>query len=111
MAIISDEYMKEILPKSKTYSLVILKSTSKRKEPGVEGIVWEHVRRNFSLRADGLLRIVCPVADGTDISGIGIFNSSVDETTKIMNSDPGVQAGLFVFEVHPCRGFPGDCLA
>jgi hypothetical protein len=27
-----------------------------------------------------------------------------------MNDDPGVQAGVFTFEVHPCRGFPGDSL-
>ena len=33
-----------------------------------------------------------------------------EETKEIMDGDPGVQAGLFVYEVHPCRGFPGDAL-
>jgi hypothetical protein len=27
-----------------------------------------------------------------------------------MDEDPGVKAGIFVYEVHACRGFPGDCL-
>jgi hypothetical protein len=27
-----------------------------------------------------------------------------------MDGDPGVQAGVFVYDVHTCRGFPGDAL-
>jgi len=27
-----------------------------------------------------------------------------------MGDDPGVAAGVFTYEVHPCRGFPGDAL-
>ncbi len=77
---------------------------------GVESIIWEHGRRNFALRADGVLPIVCPVSDGSDVSGIGIFNASVEETKKIMDEDPGVQAGVFVYELHPCRSFPGSSL-
>ncbi len=79
MATITDEYMQQMLPTTKTYSVVILKSGSKRNEPGVEKIIWEHARNNFSLRADGLLSIVCPVGDGTDVCGVGIFNATPDE--------------------------------
>lgn len=43
---------------------------------------------------------------GSELSGLGIFNASVEETKKIMDKDPGVKAGIFVYEVHPCRGFP-----
>jgi hypothetical protein len=28
----------------------------------------------------------------------------------IMDGDPGVQAGIFTYEVHPVRSFPGDAL-
>ena len=35
---------------------------------------------------------------------------SLAETVAVMNDDPGVQAGVFTFEVHGCRGFPGDSL-
>jgi hypothetical protein len=111
MTNITDEYMKEMLPKTKEYSIVILKPV-----PGNDGgrdlkkIIWEHGRRNFALRADGLLSIVCRVTAESGVSGIGIFNASPEETKKIMDADPAVIAGIFVYEVHPCRSFPGDSL-
>jgi hypothetical protein len=111
MAKITDEYMMEMMPKAKNYTLVILKSLPKENEPGADKIIWEHARRNFSLRADGILSIVCPVRDESNISGIGIFNGSIDEIRKIMDEDPGVQAGIFEYEIHECRGFPGDSLS
>ena len=27
-----------------------------------------------------------------------------------MDQDPAVKEGIFVYEAHPCRSFPGDCL-
>ena len=110
MTTITDEFMRKMLPTAKVYCLMILKAGPKRHEPGVEKIIWEHGRRNFALRADGVLPIVCPVADGSDVSGIGIFNTSVEEARKIMDEDPGVKAGVFVYELHACRGFPGESL-
>ncbi len=44
-------------------------------EPGADKIVWEHGRRNFELRRDGILRVVCPVRDESEISGVGIFST------------------------------------
>ena len=110
MNTITDEFMRERIAQAKNYTLVILRATEKRKEPGADKIVWEHGRRNMAMNSDGVLPIVCPVADGSDVSGIGIFNVSVDETKRIMDEDPGVKSGIFVYEVHPCRGFPGDSL-
>jgi hypothetical protein len=110
MATITDEFMKQMSAKTKNYCIVILKAGSRRHEAGIEPIIWEHGRRNYSLRADGVLSIVCPIADGSDVMGICIFNASADEVKKIMDEDPGVKAKIFVYEVHPCRSFPGDCL-
>jgi hypothetical protein len=110
MTDITDDYMRDMLTKSHTYSLVLLKATDKRREPGADAVVWEHGRRNFELRADGRLAIVCPVTDDSDWSGIGIFTGTVEEVTQLMDGDPGVQAGIFTYEVHPCRAFPGDSL-
>ena len=76
----------------------------------VEKIIWEHGRRNFSLRADGVLAIVCPIADNSGTVGVGIFNDSTEKVKEIMDEDPAVKEGVFVYEVHPCRSFPGDCL-
>lgn len=110
MATISDEYMQEMIAKTRQYCIVILKAGPRKHDDGVEKIIWEHGRRNFSLRADGVLPIVCPIADGSEVSGIGIFDASVEEVKKIMDDDPGVQAGIFVYEIHPCRSFPGTSL-
>lgn len=107
---ISDEYMREMLGKSREYTLVLLRKTTKRDEDGADAIIWEHGRRNFALRADGVLSIVCPIRDGSEWAGIGIFDSTPEEITKIMDSDPAVQAGILSYEVHSTRGFPGDAL-
>ncbi len=110
MTTITDDQMRAGIAAAKSYSIVILRATEKRKEPGADQIIWEHGRRNFALRADGFLPIVCPVNDGSGLSGVGIFTTSVEETKKIMDEDPGVKAGVFTYEVHPCRGFPGSTL-
>src|SRR5581483_4116923 len=107
---ISDDFMREMLSKTKTYSLIILKATDKAAQPAAREIMWQDGRRNFQLRADGKLAIVCPISDNSGVSGIGIFTTSVEETQRIMQDDPAVQAGIFTFEVHPCRSFPGDAL-
>lgn len=110
MTTITDDFMREMLGKSREYSLVLLRYTPRRREPGADTIVWEHGRRNFQLRAEGLLSIVGPVVGGTELAGIGIFNADLERTREIMDADPGVQAGLFTYEVHRIRGFPGDGL-
>jgi hypothetical protein len=110
MTTITDEYMRQMSAKTKKYSLMILKAGPNRNQDGAEQIIWEHGRRNYELRADGVLAIVCPVGDGSDVCGIGIFNATLEEVKKIMDEDPGVKAGVFIYEIHPCRSFPGDSL-
>jgi hypothetical protein len=111
MAEITDELMREMLTRSKAYSLMILKAGPNYGTDGADKIVWEHGRRNFALRADGLLSIVCPVPDESEVCGIGIFDADASEVRRLMDGDPGVRTGVFVYEVHPCRSFPGDALA
>src|SRR6266581_2547172 len=89
VATISDKFMRDVLGKSKPYTLVMLRATPKLHEPGMEAVVWEHGRRNFSLRADGTLAIVCPVRDGSEWSGVGIFDAPEEEVVRIMDEDPG----------------------
>ena len=107
---ISDDTMRQTLPTAREYCVVTLRHGPNQHQPGVEKIIWEHARRNFALRADGLLSIVCPVSDGSDFSGIGVFNASLDETRQIMDEDPAVKAGALIYEAHVCRSFPGDSL-
>ena len=110
MTEITDEFMTQMISRARNYSIVILKAGPNHSRPGAEKIIWEHARRNFLLRAQGLLPIVCPISDGSDLAGIGIFNANIEETKSIMEDDPGVKEGIFIYEVHPCRSFPGDCL-
>jgi hypothetical protein len=110
MTEITDDFMREQMTRTREYSLVLLKAGENHGQEGSRAIIWEHGRRNFQLRADGLLSIVCPVPDDTDLCGVGIFNASIDRTREIMQGDPAVVAGVMTFEVHPVRSFPGDAL-
>ena len=110
MTMVTDDYMQQMLARTKEYCIVILKAGPNRHIERAGTIIREHARRNFSLREEGLLPIVCPIADGSEVSGVGIFNAGTDQVRAIMDDDPGVREGLFVYEVHLCRSFPGDCL-
>jgi len=111
MTQITDDYMREMSQKTRPYTIVILRKTPKRNEPNADRIVWEHGRRNYELRRDGILNIVCPVADESDVAGFGIFSTNAEETRRIMDEDPAVKAGIFVYEIHSALSLPGDALA
>ena len=110
MVTISDDDMRHMLGTAREYCVVILRHGPKYHEPGVEKIVWEHARRNFAMRAGGELAIVCAIRDDSEVSGIGIFRGSLDEVRQLMDDDPGVKAGTFMYEIHIGRSFPGDRL-
>jgi hypothetical protein len=110
MTAITDDYMKQMLATTKSYSVMTLKPGPNINHPELKQIIWEHGRRNFELRAEGLLSIVCPVAEDADIQGFGIFSTDVEATKKILDGDPAVIAGVFVYDVYPVRSFPGDSL-
>jgi hypothetical protein len=107
---ITDEYMKDMISKTKEYCIVLLKEGPNCNMPGADKVVWEHGRRNFALYNSGLMPVVCPVSEEGNLSGMGIFTTAVDETKKIMDEDPAVKEGIFIYEVHQCRSFPGSAL-
>jgi hypothetical protein len=107
---ISDDHMRQALPTAHEYTVVILRHGPNYDRPDAPAIIWEHGRRNFALRAAGLLSIVCPIRDESELSGVGIFAADPAAVEQIMREDPGVKVGVFSFEIHPARGFPGDCL-
>ena len=107
---ITDEYMQAMLGTSRTYTAMLLRLTPKAAEAGAEQVIWEHGRRNFMLRAAGTLPIVCPATDDSDWAGVAIFDASPEEVDRIMADDPGIQAGVFTYELHPVCGFPGSAL-
>jgi len=42
--------------------------------------------------------------------GIYLFDATPEQADALLRDDPAVQAGVFIFEVHPVRSFPGDKL-
>ncbi|HZP90052.1 MAG TPA: hypothetical protein VFC04_03545 [Actinomycetota bacterium] len=110
MAVITDAMMNERLQHTRAYTAVILRPGPNYGAEGARAIIWEHGRRNMSLREDGYLSIVCPISDDSEVCGIGIFDADPEEVRGIMEGDPAVRAGVLAYEVHPCRGFPGDRL-
>jgi hypothetical protein len=107
---ITDEFMLQMRAKAKEYSFVTLKRGPNIDRPDARAVIWEHGRRNHALRLSGVLSIVCPMTDEGEVVGIGIFNCTITECQVLMDEDPCVREGIFVYEVHPCRGFPGDSL-
>jgi len=73
----------------------------------VQADLWEHGRRNFSLRADGLLPIVRQIADGTDTCGVGVLTVHPAAAAEIMDADPRVRAGRLSLRAAPVPEFPG----
>lgn len=110
MTKITDNFMREMISRTRNYCVVILKAGPNRNMHGAEKIIWEHARRNFAIRARGLLPIICPVMDGSEISGVGILNAEISEVLSQMDEDPAEKEGVFSYEIHSCRSFPGDSL-
>jgi hypothetical protein len=107
LPIVSDDAMRDRLAGAAVYTVILLRTTDTFVRPAVDPIVWEHGRRNMALAEAGVLSIVLPVTDETDLAGIGVFTATLEETQEIMNDDPGVRAGIFTYDVHPVRGVPG----
>lgn len=107
---ISDDLMRQLLPTARPFTVIVLHKGPAYAPPNTDPVIWEHGRRNFALRAAGLLRIVCPVADGTPLAGIGVFDADPETTEALLRGDPAIAAGVLTYEVHASRSFPGDAL-
>ncbi|WP_405756518.1 hypothetical protein OG234_00155 [Streptomyces sp. NBC_01420] len=106
---VTDDQIRALAATAKPYSLAILQREPERASDGADAIELEHQRRMVSLRAEGVIAILCPVASDT-VAGIAIMTVPVEEAAAIMAEDPCVRAGMMRCEVHPCHGFPGDTL-
>lgn len=107
---ITDDVMRDRLAGARPYTVVLLRVTEKFTRPEVDDIIWEHGRRNFALREHGVLAVVLPCTDDSDWAGLAVFAAPAEQVRDIMDHDPGVRAGIFTYEVHSMRGFPGSAL-
>lgn len=105
---VSDAEFGAMRAASKPFSVAILKvgpnfGTPDRTNPNdpVMAVILRHAKRNLALHKAGILPVVCPIADGSGVSGVGIFTTTVERTKEILEHDPAVAAGVLTFEIHP----------
>lgn len=106
---ITDEQVRELAATAVPYSVVLLWWGDDRFQDGADTIEAAHQRRMVSLRADGVIAILCPVSSDT-LAGAAILDVPPERAREIMNDDPCVRAGMMRLDVHPCHSFPGDAL-
>ncbi|MEV5607311.1 hypothetical protein [Streptomyces sp. NPDC052225] len=106
---VTDEQIQALAATAQPYSLALLQWGPERAREGADTIELEHQRRMVSLRAEGVIAILCPVTSDT-VAGAAIMTVPAKEAMEIMAEDPCVQAGMMHCEVYPCHGFPGDAL-
>ena len=107
---ITDAEMQTIQEYAQPYTVVILRAGPNFTSPEAADVVREHGRRAFSLRAAGVLAVVTPVVDDSEVFGFGTFDRDPVEVESLMADDPAVKAGVLVAEIHPVIGLPGDSL-
>ena len=103
----SDDELNALLLSATPYSVVIIRSGPNYADDQAVALSWEHNRRNFGLRDQGLQVAYLRVLDDSDIYGVEVLDVTVDDAVALMDDDPAVAAGVLAYEVHPCRGFPG----
>ncbi|RIQ32493.1 YciI family protein [Jiangella rhizosphaerae] len=106
---VTDEQIRDLAATARPYSLAVLRWGPERTMDGAAATELEHQRRMASLRADGVIAILCPVASDT-LAGVAIMTVPAEEAEQIMAEDPCVRAGMMRCEVYSCHGFPGDAL-
>ena len=106
---VTDEQIQQLAATAKPYSVALLHWTADRRMDGAEATELEHQRRMVTLRADGMIAVLCPVPSET-LAGVAIMPLPSEEAKQVMDGDPCVQAGMMSCEVHACHGFPGDAL-
>jgi hypothetical protein len=106
---VTDEQIAQLAATARPYSAALLWWGAERHRDGAETIEREHQRRMVSLRAEGVIAVLCPAASDT-LAGVVIMTVPPEEATRIMADDPCVRASMIRCEVHACHGFPGDAL-
>jgi hypothetical protein len=106
---VTDEQIRELAETARPFTLALLWWGPQRHRDGADAIELEHQRRMVSLRADGVIAILCPGQSDT-LAGVAVMTVSPEEARRIMDEDPCVQAEMIRCEVHAGAGFPGDAV-
>lgn len=88
----------------KKYVMAFLKRGPHRPTDSVAAMKLQmaHLKNIGKLAAAGKLIVAGPFLDDQDIRGIFIFNvETVEEAKKLTETDPAIQAGSLIMELHP----------
>ena len=91
----------------KQYVMAFLKAGPNRSTDSAARIKLQmaHLKNITRLADEGKLIIAGPFMDDQPIKGIFIFNvSTIEEAKKLTETDPAIQAGSLVMELHPWYG-------
>jgi hypothetical protein len=64
----------------------------------------------MQLQAEGKLALVGPVMGSGELVGLTVFTVPEAEAKVLMDEDPAVRAGIFVYQLVTWFEFPGDGL-
>src|SRR5438309_5342881 len=91
----------------KTYVMALLKAGPNRLTDSVARAELQkaHLKNIMRLVAENKLIIAGPFLDNQPVKGIFIFNvNTVEEAKKLVETDPAIQAGSLIMELHPWYG-------
>lgn len=91
----------------RTYVMAFLKAGPNRTQDKEKAAKLQaaHMANIGRLAQEGKLAIAGPFLDNGELRGIYIFNvTSVEEAKKLTETDPAIQAGSLVMELHPWYG-------
>jgi len=91
----------------KTYVIAYLKRGPNRSQDSATAAALQraHLENINRMANEGKLILAGPFLDDGDVRGIYVFNvKTVEEAEALTNTDPAVQAGRLVMELHPWYG-------
>ncbi|MFC5271674.1 YciI family protein [Adhaeribacter terreus] len=91
----------------KQYVMAFLKSGPNRDQDKTVAAALQkaHLNNINRLAEEGKLVVAGPFLDKGEVRGIYIFNvTSIEEAQKLTETDPAIQAGRLVMELHPWYG-------
>ncbi len=91
----------------KKYVIAFLKSGPNKSssEEDRKQLQRAHLDNIIKMANEGMLVLAGPFLDGGDLRGIYVFNvESVEEAIKLTETDPMIQKGVLVMEMHPWYG-------
>ena len=89
------------------YVMAFLKKGPNRQQDSLEALKLQqaHLENIGRLANEGKLLLAGPMMDDGDIRGIYIFDvTTIEEAKKLTETDPAIQQGRLVMELHPWYG-------